>query len=107
MSNLREELNEMLDVFESYGISEEKQRYIINEGVYFCFSYGTDRAGIDRDFDCFKYARFLKFCKENGYDIDGDKLVYASTYKDGMMELVHAFDKLDRMTKDKTKSKTR
>ena len=108
MGNLREEINEALDIFDAYGISEEKQLYIIGEGgVYFNFDYGTDRQGINRSFDTLKFARFLKFCKNAGIEIDADKLVYGSTYEDGMMELVHSFDKLDKMSKDKTKRKTR
>ncbi len=108
MRKLREELNEALDIFDLYGISEEKQNYIIrNGGVYFNFAYGTDRSGINRMFDPLKFARFLKFCQTSGIIIDADALVYGSSYGEGLMELVHAFDKLDKMSKDKTKSKTR
>ena len=106
MKSLREEINEALDVFDVYGIPEEKQRYIINEGVYFCFSYGIDRAGIDRSFDCFKFARFLTFCKNMGLDLDANKfLKECSDLK--YQDLVHSFDKLDRMSKETIKSKKR
>ena len=110
MDNLRKEMNEALDIFDAYEISEEKQRYIIgNGGVYFNFAHGTDRNGINRKFDTLKFARFLKFCQTSGIIVDADDLVYGSSYgyADGLMELVHAFDKLDKMSKDKTKSKTR
>jgi hypothetical protein len=108
MKNLREEMNEALDLFETYGIAEEKQLYIIgNGGVSFNFAHGTDRQGINRKFDPLKFARFLKFCQTSGIIIDADALVYGSSYGEGLMELVHAFDKLDKMSKDKTKSKTR
>ena len=108
MKNLREEINEAFDIFDLYGISEEKQLYILSEGgVYFNFAYGTDRNGINRQFDILKFARFLKFCQASGIIVDADALVYGSTYGEGFMELVHAFDKLDKMSKDKTKEKTR
>ena len=108
MKNLREELNEALDIFETYGITEEKQLYIIvNGGVYFNFAYGTDRQGINRKFDPLKFARFLKFCQTSGIVLDADALIYGSSYVEGLMELVHSFDKMDKMSKDKTKSKTR
>ena len=106
MKNLREELDETLDVFDAYGISEEKQRYIINEGVYFCFSHGTDRAGIDRSFDCFKFARFLTFCKNMGLDLDANKfLKECSDLK--YQDLVHSFDKIDKLSQGQAKSKKR
>ena len=64
MKNLKEQMIEALDLFDTYGISEEKQLYIIgNGGVYFNFAYGTDRQGINRKFDPLKFARFLKFCQ--------------------------------------------
>ena len=108
MKNLREELNTALDIFDAYGISDEKQRYIIsNGGVYFNFAYGTDRQSINRKFDTLKFARFLKFCQTSGIIVDADKLIYGSSYGEGFMELVHAFDKLDKMSKDKTKNKIR
>ena len=108
MNNLREQINEALDIFDLYGISEEKQLYIIgNGGVYFNFAHGTDRQEINRKFDPLKFARFLKFCQTSGIILDADALVYGSSYGEGLMELVHAFDKLDKMSKNKTKSKTR
>ena len=106
MNNLREQINEALDIFDLYGISEEKQLYIIgNGGVYFNFTHGTDRQGINRKFDPLKFARFLKFCQTSGIILDADALVYGSSYGEGLMELVYAFDKLDKISKDKTKNK--
>lgn len=108
MKNLKEQMIEALDLFDTYGISEEKQLYIIgNGGVYFNFAYGTDRQGINRKFDPLKFARFLKFCQTSGIILDADALVYGSSYGEGLMELVYAFDKLDKISKDKTKNKIR
>ena len=102
--SLREEINEVLDIFDEFGISEEKQLYIMqNGGVYFNFAYGTDRHGVNRKFDCLKFARFLKFCKCAGIEINASDLVYTSSYDEYMMDLVHSFDKIDQVQEKKRK----
>jgi len=106
MKKLKEEMNEMLDIFDAYQIPEDVQKYVITEGIYFCFSYGIDRSGIDRDFDCFKFARFLKFCKDNGVNLDANKIIKDSC-NPKYQELVHLFDKLDKDLQSKKKKKTK
>ena len=102
MENLKVEVNKMLEIFDFYKIPERKQREIITNGVFYCFSFGTDREGIDRAFDCFKVARLLQFCKCSGIAINANKLVGSIYDYQEDKDLIHSFDKLD-----KTKAKLR
>ena len=60
MYNLKNELNEMIDLFQTFNISEEKQRDIIINGVYFGFDGGW---GEHEKLNCFQFANFIKMLK--------------------------------------------
>ncbi len=97
MNNLREELNESLNVFDAFGIPEEQQRLIVLDGVYFWYSPGTTQFDLDRHFNCFKFARFLKFCSETGVQINFEQFFKEKNNRK-YMELVHSFDKFDKLS---------
>ena len=96
MKKLRDEINEMLDVFDEYGMSEEMQLYVIKEGVKFGY-YN------EYDFDCFKFARLLKFCKMTNIKIDLGKMVYSGFEPEKYLDLASSFDKVDKMSNKKSK----
>ncbi len=106
MKKLRDEINEMLDIFDAYGIPEEKQRWIIVLGASFSFSPESGQYADEHTYDCFKVARFLKFCKDNGIIIDANELYnsfYSDAYTDGIKEIVYSFEKYDAMSQNKLK----
>ena len=92
MNNLKKELNEMLKLFDYFKISEEQQRDIICNGVDFNYTWGDiDYNHHNRKFDCFKFSRFLKYCKEFGIPFDMDDYL-----AEKFMYFVHEFDKQDK-----------
>ena len=96
MGELRTEINETLDIFDSYQIPEERQRELITSGIHFTFTYGgPDPNHINRRFDCFKFARMLKFCQDAKYDLDVEAML-RSPWDDKYQKLVHFFDSMDR-----------
>ena len=96
MGKLRNDINEALDILDSYQISDERQREIVTSGVHFNFTYGDpDYKDVNRRFDCFKFARMLKFCQDAGYDLDVQEML-RSPWNDHYQKLVHFFDSMDR-----------
>ena len=91
MNNLKKELNEMLKIFDFFKISEEQQREIISHGVDFNYTFGDiDYDSRNRHFDCFKFSRFLIYCKKCGVPFDMNNF---SSVK--FEFFVHEFDKID------------
>ena len=91
MNNLKKELNEMLKIFNFFKISEEQQRDIISNGVHFNYTWGDiDYDHRNRQFDCFKFSRFLIYCKKCGVPFDMNNF---SSVK--FEFFVHEFDKMD------------
>ena len=71
MDNLKNELNEMIDLFQTFNISEEKQRDIIINGVSFYFDGGW---GEEETLNCFQFAQFIKMCKKLNPDFTTEQL---------------------------------
>jgi len=70
MEDLEKELIEMVKVFDSYQIPEEKQRKIITEGVYFLFD-DNDHALLD----CFKFTDLLRLYRSLDPNFDANKML--------------------------------
>ena len=103
MNSLKEELDEMLNLFDYFKIPEKKQRDIIMNGVDFNYTWGDiDYNHHNRKFDCLKFTRFLKYCKESGVPFDMDNYL-----AEKFMYFVHEFDKQDKelFVKDESKGK--
>ena len=101
MNNLKKELNEMLKLFDYFDISEEQQRDIISNGVDFNYTWGDiDYDHRNRKFDCFKFTRFLKYCKESGVPFDMDNYL-----AEKFVFFVHDFDEKDKKSIDIKKTK--
>ena len=101
MNNLKKELNEMLKLFDYFKISEEQQRDIICNGVDFNYTWGDiDYNHHNRKFDCFKFSRFLKYCKESGIPFDMDNYL-----AEKFMFFVLVFDERDKKSIDIKKTK--
>ena len=78
--SFREEMVEMLDIFDYYGITEKKQRKVVTEGVDFNYTWGDiDYNHENKQYDCFKFARFLVFCKNNGYNLNANRFLDCPT----------------------------
>ena len=104
MDDLKNEINEMLEIFNIYEIPVETQRYIITHGVYFDFAYGPDRSGINRNFDCFKFSRFLKFCINSNFKLNANEMI-RKPWDSEYMDLIHLFDKMDKLSMERSKLK--
>lgn len=71
MENLKNELIEMVDIFDYYQISEEKQRSIITSGV--CFDFNRNDS---IRLSCFRFVKFLKLCQNINPEFDANKMFY-------------------------------
>ena len=98
MGELKNELNETVDIFDYYKIPEERQRYIITSGVYFEFNRNHNIL-----LNCFTFAKLLKFCQKIDPDFDANKLFYdLNNRQDNDYEsLVKLFLELDNKEKAK------
>ena len=71
MENLKNELIEMVEIFDYYQIPEERQKNIITSGVYFEFNR-NDYVRLD----CFRLANLLKLCKGINSEFDANQMLY-------------------------------
>lgn len=68
---LRDEVIEMLDIFDEYQIPEDNQRKIISNGVDFDFTYGDpDPHKRNKYLNAFQFAELLKTCKRMNIPLD-------------------------------------
>lgn len=85
---LKNEILEVLDLFEKYQISDERQRKIFNDGLYFDYTYGDpDFNHRNQHLNIFGVGMLLKLCLENNIDIDINELI-ETPYKFENEELI-------------------
>ena len=73
---LRDEIMEVLDLFDKYNISDENRRKLFSEGLYFDYTYGDpDPQGINQHLNFFGVGILLKTCLENDIKIDINQLL--------------------------------
>ena len=70
MNNLKEELIEMIEIFDYFNIPEDEQRNLITSGLYFVFDYHDTKK-----LDCFGAANFLKLCKNVDSEFDANQMI--------------------------------
>ena len=105
MDSLKEELNEMIDYFDSCNISEEKQRDIVVNGVHFGFDGGW---GVHHNLNCFQFAKYLKMCKTLEPDFDVEQLFTdlrnqnADKYRASIDYFLITYDKKNKKENTKT-----
>ena len=70
MSNLRERINGVLDIFNEYQIPEEKQDEIIKDGVNTTVSmlFGDSIITKNYYFDCYEFALFILYMQQEWCD---------------------------------------
>ncbi len=104
MDNLKNELIEMVDIFEYYNIPVDKQMYLITSGVYFEFNR-NDRVRLN----CFEFAYLLKFCKNINSNFDANKMLRdLNDRRDSNYEsLVKLFMEMNKKEKAKSLNKTK
>ena len=104
MDNLKNELIEMVDIFDYYNIPEEKQMYLITSGVSFEFNR-NERVRLD----CFEFANLLKFCKNINSNFDANKMLRdLNNRRDTNYEsLVKLFMEMNKKEKAKSLKKTK
>ena len=71
---LKDEILEVLDLFEKFQISDEKQREIFKNGLYFDYAYG-DPSPKNQHLNFFGVGILLKTCLENNIEIDVNQLI--------------------------------
>ena len=96
MGELKNELIEMVDIFDYYQISEERQRSIITSGVYFEFNRNDSIR-----LSCFRFAKLLKLCQSINTEFDANKMFYdLNNRRDNDYEtLVKLFVEMDNKEK--------
>lgn len=87
---LRDEIEEILDLFDEYGISEIDQRSLFEKGLHFDFTYGDpDYGNPNPTLTIFGVGILLKTFKEHNMRIDIKKLL-EQPYRFENEELVRA-----------------
>ena len=73
---LKEEILEILELFEKYEIPEESQRKLFEKGLHFDFTYGDpDPTNKNQTLTVFGVGILLKTCLENNIRINIKKLI--------------------------------
>ena len=106
MKKLKKEIKEMLEIFDLFQIPEEMQRDIIINGLK--FSSFVDNIEINQNFDCFKFAKFLRYCKEIMLEFNANEFINNSNNIEyiELLRIFRSFVILDSMSKnDKLKRK--
>ena len=102
---LKDEILEVLDLFEKFQISDEKQREIFKNGLYFDYAYG-DPSPKNQHLNFFGVGILLKTCLENNIEIDVNQLI-DTPYMFGNEELIKKIallqDSKDETQKDSKK----
>lgn len=75
--NLKEEILEMLEIFELYQIPEDKQKELISKGgLDFDFTYGDpDPHNRNKSFNVFEVADILKVCNILSIPLDANHMI--------------------------------
>ena len=99
MSELENELNNMIEIFDYYNIPEERQKFIITSGVYFEFNRNESVK-----LDCFMFSRLLMFCKRIDPNFNVNKMLDdLNNRRDSDYEfLVKCFIDMDHKGKEKS-----
>lgn len=83
---LRNEINDALVIFNEFGITEDRQRNLFNNGIHFDFTYGDpDPFHRNKKLGVLEFATLLKTCKYYGISIDANEIVdhpYDSSYEE-------------------------
>ena len=73
---LRDEIREVLELFDEYKISEDDQRKLFEEGLFFNFTYGDpDYQNRNQRLNVFGVAILLKTCRENNIRLNVKRLL--------------------------------
>ncbi len=73
---LKEEILEILELFDKYEIPEESQRQLFEQGLHFDFTYGDpDPTNKNQHLNIFGIGILLKTCLENNIRINVKKLL--------------------------------
>lgn len=73
---LREQVAEILDIFDKFGIPEDEQRRLFEHGLYFDFTYGDpDPNHINQHLTVFGVAILLKTCLDNNIRVNIHQLL--------------------------------
>lgn len=73
---LRDELLEMIELFDLYNITEENQRRIIENGIYFDFTRGSiDLAKRNKRLTPLEFAKLLKMCATMHIPLDANDII--------------------------------
>ena len=73
---LKDEILEILDLFDKYQISEDNQRKLFEKGLYFDFTYGDpDPMNKNQQLSIFGVGILLKTCLENNIRINIKQLL--------------------------------
>ena len=73
---LKNEMLEAMEIFNAYGITEERQRELFRGGIHFNFTYGDpDPMGINRRMDVFEFANMLKTFMFNGLKLEVNAMI--------------------------------
>ena len=72
----KDEVIEAIHVFDEFLLTEERQRKVFNNGIYFDFTYGDpDPYNRNRRLGVLEFAMLLKTCKFYGIEIDANEIV--------------------------------
>ena len=73
---LKDEILEILELFDKYKISEKDQRRLFENGIYFDFTYGDpDPSNKNQHLNIFGIGMLLKTLEENHIRININKLI--------------------------------
>ena len=73
---LKDEILEILDLLNKYNISEENQKKLFENGLYFDFTYGDpDPTNKNQHLNIFGIGILLKTCLENNIRINVNRLL--------------------------------
>ena len=100
MKNLKKEIKEMLEIFDLFQIPEEMQRDIITEGLK--FNSFVDNINVNQNFDCFRFAKFLRYCKEIMLEFDANKFINNPNGNEyiELLRILRSFVILDSMSEN-------
>lgn len=92
---LRDEILEALDIFDECGISEDDQRTLFKDGLYFNYTYGDpDYNHENRHLDALKVATLIKTLKAYKKKFEVNDMLYNS-YKFCYGDLVREIADMD------------
>lgn len=98
-----DEIIETFDIFNLYQITEENQRLVFENGIYFDFTKGSlDPTKRNKRLTAFGFSKLLKMCHQMHIPIDANNIIEEPFKYEYLLGILCNLEELDNISLPKT-----